>query len=146
MSIGTKEIANAFAELLCIRIIKGINACQSGKLRELGLAFTGFNYKSVAPEVKKQFAEELENFICEKVKKENILVFAYEYGSVRPIGTIDENVTDELSMVLKKLPELAITESYSFPAETILRITVTDRTEKSCQTKFGYSRNIIEKL
>lgn len=146
MNIGTKEIANAFAELLNIRIIKGITSRESTKLRESGVSFTEFDYKPVAPEIKKQFAKELENFICEKTREKDSLIFAYEYGPVRPIGTINENITDELSMVLAKLPELAIAETYSLPCETIMEVAVANRTEISCLTKFRFSQNIAEKL
>lgn len=146
MEIGTKEIANAFADLLNIRIIKGMHFKECVKVRELGIGFTTFDYKPVSAEVKSQFAKELEEFICENIKKQDSLVFAYEYGDVRPLGSVNNNMTDELSNVLEKLPELSISEVYSFPSETIMRILVTARNPNGCDTKIRLSNNILEKL
>lgn len=141
--MGTKEIANAFADLLSIRVI---NKMQCHQLLELGIGFTRFDYKPVSTETKEKFAKALEKFICQSIKERNSLTFAYEYGKVRPLGTLDENMTDDLSVVLQELPELAIAESYSFPCETIMKIVVTTRKDKLCETTFGFSNNILEKL
>lgn len=87
-------------------------------------------HRDVTDEVRELFKKELENHLFNKLqnmKDGEYVEYGFDYGDVRPLGTIMENANDNLAEVLLKLPALNDGETYSFPCDTYIRFTYVDQ-------------------
>lgn len=87
-------------------------------------------HRDVTDEVRELFKKELENHLFNKLQNMKVgeyVEYGFDYGDVRPLGTIMENANDNLAEVLLKLPALNDGETYSFPCDTYIRFTYVDQ-------------------
>lgn len=92
-----------------------------------------FDYKEASDEVKELFKKELNNHIFNKLQEtevEESVVYMFEFGQVRPLGTIMDDANDNLAEVLQKLPILPEGEKYTLPFETYICITLTKKSKE----------------
>ena len=102
------------------------------------------NYKPALQEIRQQFAEKLDTFLCELIKKRDFIDFSFEYHY---LGNLENNFTDNLARILRQLPQLPIEENYSFFSKTSLIVTVQGKDEHGNHNiKVTMSDNIKEKL
>lgn len=141
-TIGTKEITKAFSELLVIRSTKSIRFYLVNN--QINMESVELNYKPAPQEIRQQFAEKLDTFLCELIKKRNFIDFSFEYHY---LGNLENNFTDNLARILRQLPQLPIEENYSFFSKTSLIVTVQGKDEHGNHNiKVTMSDNIKEKL
>lgn len=99
----------------------------------LGVTMQMYDHKEVSDEVKALFEEELDNHLRSKLQGMEIgdsVDYGFEYGNVRPLGTLMEDANDNLAEVLLKLPALGKGESYEFPYETYIKLLVAERNKE----------------
>ena len=141
-TIGTKEITKAFSELLVIRSTKSIRFYLVNN--QINMESVELNYKPAPQEIRQQFAEKLDTFLCELIKKRDFIDFSFEYHY---LGNLENNFTDNLARILRLLPQLPIEENYSFFSKTSLIVTVQGKDEHGNHNiKVTMSDNIKEKL
>lgn len=141
-TIGTKEITKAFSELLMIRSTKNIRFYLINN--QINMDSVELDYKPAPQEVRQQFAEKLDAFLCELIEKIHFIDFSFEYHE---IGNLENNFTDNLARILRQLPKLPIAENYSFFSKTSLMVTVQGKDENgNYKLKITTSNNIKEKL
>lgn len=141
-TIGTKEITKAFSELLVIRSTKSIRFYLVNN--QINMESVELNYKPAPQEIRQQFAEKLDTFLCELIKKRDFIDFSFEYHY---LGNLENNFTDNLARILRQLPQLPIEENYSFFSKTSLIVTVQGKDEHGNHNiKVTMSDNIKEKL
>lgn len=141
-TIGTKEITKAFSELLVIRSTKSIRFYLVNN--QINMESVELNYKPALQEIRQQFAEKLDTFLCELIKKRDFIDFSFEYHY---LGNLENNFTDNLARILRQLPQLPIEENYSFFSKTSLIVTVQGKDEHGNHNiKVTMSDNIKEKL
>lgn len=141
-TIGTKEITKAFSELLVIRSTKNIRFYIINN--QINMESVELDYKPAPQEVRQQFAEKLDAFLCNLIEKRDFIDFSFEYHN---IGNLENNFTDNLARILRQLPELPISENYSFFSKTSLMVTVYGKDENgNHKINVTMSDNIKEKL
>ena len=132
-----EKLLDAFASGLTVRFtVKE----QSEKTLEGVLAVTMamFNHKNISDEVKELFKQELNNHLFTKLKEIKVgeyVDYGYDYGQVRPLGTLIEDANDNLAEVLLKLPPLNDGECYDFPFDTYIRFTLTEKDERKAKVQ-----------
>lgn len=104
----------------------------------LTLRMAMFEHKDVSDEVKELFKKELSDHLFTKLHEIEVgeyVEYGFDYGNVRPLGTLMEDANDNLAEVLLKLPTLPAGESYNFPCDTYIRFTLTGKEENKVTVK-----------
>ncbi|MGN1327916.1 MAG: hypothetical protein ACI4VQ_07585 [Clostridia bacterium] len=136
-AIIREKLLNAIASGLNVRVTLRE---QSEKTLEGVLTVTRsmFDYKDASDEVRELFKKELNNHLFTKLKEIEVgeyVVYGFDYGKVRPLGTLMEDANDNLAEVLLKLPSLKDGERYVFPCETYIRFMLIGKYEKEATVK-----------
>ncbi len=132
-----EKLLNAIASRLTVRVTVEE---QSEKTLEgvLTVTMAMFEHRDVSDEVKELFKKELNNHLFTKLQDIEVgeyVHYGFDYGQVRPLGTLMEDANDNLAEVLLTLPALEDGESYEFPCNTYIRFTLTGRDDKEATVK-----------
>lgn len=132
-----EKLLNAIASRLTVRVTVEE---QSEKMLEgvLTVTMAMFEHKDVSDEVRELFKKELNNHLSTKLKEIEVgeyVDYGFDYGQVRPLGTLMEDANDNLAEVLLKLPPLNDGECYDFPCDTYIRFTLTGKDEQEAKVK-----------
>ena len=132
-----EKLLNAIASRLNVRIVVEE---QSEKTLQgvLTVTMQMFDHRDVTDEVRELFKKELNNHLFSKLQKMEAgeyVEYGFDYGNVRPLGTLMEDANDNLAEVLLKLPALKDGETYDFPCDTYIRFTLTKKDEKAASVK-----------
>ncbi len=132
-----EKLLNAIASRLNVRVTIEEEFEQTSE-GVLTVTMAMYDHKEVSEEVRELFKKELNNHLFTKLKETELgedVEYGFDYGNVRPLGTLMEDANDNLAEVLLKLPPLKDGESYDFPCDTYIRFTVTGREEKEITVK-----------
>ena len=132
-----EKLLDAIASRLTVRVTVEE---QSEKTLESVLTVTMamFDHKDVSEEVRKLFKKELNNHLFTKLGEIEVgeyVDYGFDYGQVRPLGTLMEDANDNLAEVLLKLPPLNDGECYDFPCDTYIRFMLTEKDENEATVK-----------
>lgn len=132
-----EKLLNAIASRLNVRVVVEE---QSEKTLQgvLTVTMQMFDHRDVTDEVRELFKKELNNHLFTKLQKMEAgeyVEYGFDYGNVRPLGTLMEDANDNLAEVLLKLPALKDGETYDFPCDTYIRFTLTKKDEKTASVK-----------
>ena len=131
------KLLNAIASRLNVRV-----AVEEHSKRTLqgvlNVTMQMFEHRDVTDEVSELFKKELNNHLFTKLqnmKSGEYVEYGFDYGDVRPLGTLMEDANDNLAEVLLKLPALNDGETYDFPCDTYIRFTLIERDTKKASVK-----------
>ena len=132
-----EKLLNAIASRLYVRVVVEE---QSEKTLQGVVTVTMhmFDHRDVTDEVRELFKKELNNHLFTKLQNMEAgeyVEYGFDYGNVRPLGTLMEDANDNLAEVLLKLPTLNDGETYDFPCDTYIRFTLTEKDEKKVSLK-----------
>lgn len=132
-----EKLLNAIASRLTVRVtVKK----QSEKTLEgvLTVTMAMFDHKDVSDEIRELFKKEFNNHLFTRLKEIEVgeyVEYGFDYGNLRPLGTLMEDANDNLAEVLLKLPPLNDGEFYDFPCDTYIRFTMTGKDENEATVK-----------
>ena len=131
------KLLNAIASRLNVRIV--VEDDPEETLQEVvTVTMQMFDYRDVEDEVRELFKKELNNHLFTKLHEMKVgekVEYGFDYGDVRPLGTIMEESNDNLAEVLLKLPALNDGEKYVFPCDTYIRFTLIDKKDNHFNAK-----------
>ena len=132
-----EKLLNAIASRLNVR---SVVEEQSEKTLQgvLTVTMQMFDHRDVTDEVRELFKKELNNHLFTKFQDMEVgeyVEYGFDYGNVRPLGTLMEDANDNLAEILLKLPALNEGETYDFPCDTYIRFTLTGKSEKNVSVK-----------
>lgn len=132
-----EKLLNEIASRLNVRVVVEE---QSEKTLQgvLSVTMQMFDHRDVTNEVRELFKKELNNHLFTKLQKMEVgeyVEYGFDYGNVRPLGTLMEDANDNLAEVLLKLPALNDGETYDFPCDTYIRFTLTEKDEERASVK-----------
>lgn len=132
-----EKLLNAIASRLNVRVTVEEQAEETLE-GVLTVKMAMFDHKDVSDEVRQLFKKELNNHLFTKLHEVEVgeyVEYGFDYGRVRPLGTLMEDANDNLAEVLLKLPTLPAGESYDFPCDTYIRFTLTEKDENEATVK-----------
>lgn len=133
------KLLNAIASRLTIRRVVEEEVEQTWK-GVVTFTMQMFDHRDVEDEVKELFKKELNNHLFTKLQNLKVgeyLDYGFDYGDVRPLGTLMEEANDNLAEVLLKLPALNDGETYDFPCNTYFGFTLTEKNEEKATGKLN---------
>lgn len=131
------KLLNAIASRLNVRVVVEEHSKRTLQ-GVLNVTMQMFDHRDVTDEVRELFKKELNNHLFTKLqnmKSGEYVEYGFDYGDVRPLGTLMEDANDNLAEVLLKLPALNDGETYDFPCDTYIRFTLTERDAKKASVK-----------
>lgn len=132
------KLLNAIASRLNVRVVVKEERDTNLVNGVVTLSIEFFDYRDVSDEVRELFKKELNNHLFSKLQEAKIgehVEYGFDYGNVRPLGILMEDVNDNLAEVLLKLPVLNDGERYTFPCDTYVRFTLTDKKDDHFNAK-----------
>ena len=128
-----EKLLNALSKKLQIRTpaVQQVKTISLGDRKFVG-PFKRFEYIEVPNEVKTLFKDKLHTHIFSKadlIGLEAKLEYSFDYGNVRPLGTLINEANDNMAEVLLELPKLGDRECYVLPLDTYFSFTVTEKSE-----------------
>lgn len=132
-----EKLLNAIASRLNVRVVVEEHS-EKTLQGVLYVTMQKFDHKDVTNEVRELFKKELNNHVFTKLQKMEAgeyVEYGFDYGNVRPLGTLMEDANDNLAEVLLKLPTLNDGETYDFPCDTYIRFTLTEKDEETASVK-----------
>lgn len=132
------KLLNAIASRLNVRIVVEEERYTNLVNGVVTFSMEFFDYRDVSEEVRELFKKELNNHLFSKLQEAKIgehVEYGFDYGNVRPLGTLMEDTNDNLAEVLLKLPALNDGEKYVFPCDTYIRFTLIDKKDNHFNAK-----------
>ena len=129
------RLLNVIASELSVRLV--VDEKPEGTLQEATFSMQIFKYRDVGRAIKELFQKELTNHLCTKLqdlKYGEEVTYCFAYGKVN----------NNLEEVFLKLPALNDGEAYNLPCDTLVRFTITKKTEEEILVNTSASSWIVE--